>query len=796
MNYNEFFTKATGIDKGPFDYQRRLAEERELPQLLDIPTGCGKTAAVVLAWLWRRRYASEEVQNKTPRRLVYCLPMRVLVEQTRDNCIEWLDKRGLLGGKIDDNGYEPSWDDPTKINVTVLMGGEDQDEWDLYPERDAIIIGTQDMLLSRALNRGYGMSRYRWPVHFGLLNNDCLWVMDEVQLMGVGVETTAQMDAFRRKLGTYGTCSSIWMSATMDEDRLDTVDATGDHEPLNLGEADRSSEVVGKRLKAEKKLECFSRNLYNDNVDEYPEILSERILEEHQIGSMTLVIVNTVARAQDIFKELQKKNNDHELLLLHSRYRKGKRDEIISKLLKGGDLIVVSTQVVEAGVDISARVMFSELAPWPSMVQRFGRCNRKGEYQDSSIIWIDMDGLSAPYSEDEMDESRKKLDELNNASIVELSKIESPVDDKIYPVIRKKDLMEIFDTTPDLSGNDLDISRYIREGDERDVQVYWREIPEGGPQKNMARPHRDELCRAPIGDARKFFGKKTTSGWVWDHLDEAWKPVDKNYFLRPGEVILAGSDAGGYSEILGWIGGKAKKTPVEPVPIMDCGEIESMNSDAETTSGRWVPLKEHCSDVSRDVKVSASRLGLDTNIVDALGTAGYWHDVGKGHEAFQSWLHTGKCPDEKTLWAKSAERLSRPRYEVNGISRKYFRHELASALAWYPNKDESENGNLIAYLIASHHGKVRQSIRSLPDETEPLDERLFARGIWNGDRLRWTPDGPVELDLSPMMLGEGSWLEMSLAVLEKFGPFKLGFLEALLRVSDWTVSASYEEVGP
>ena len=41
------------------------------------------------------------------------------------------------------------------------------------PKRPAILIGTQDMLLSRALNRGYGMSRYRWPMHFGLLNNDC-----------------------------------------------------------------------------------------------------------------------------------------------------------------------------------------------------------------------------------------------------------------------------------------------------------------------------------------------------------------------------------------------------------------------------------------------------------------------------------------------------------------------------------------------------------------------------------------------------------------------------------------------
>ena len=60
------------------------------------------------------------------------------------------------------------------------MGGEDAGDWDVQPERDAVLVGTQDMLLSRLLNRGYGMSRYRWPMHLGLLGNDCLWVMDEV----------------------------------------------------------------------------------------------------------------------------------------------------------------------------------------------------------------------------------------------------------------------------------------------------------------------------------------------------------------------------------------------------------------------------------------------------------------------------------------------------------------------------------------------------------------------------------------------------------------------------------------
>ncbi len=215
--FKEFFRTATynsnsaqGHD--PYPFQTRLATTKELPELIDIPTGLGKTDAVVLAWLWRRRFAGGEVRRATPRRLVYCLPMRTLVEQTAEKAKLWLENLGLFSEKPGDEKLadmskcspwaENADQEKTRIAVTVLMGGECKDEWDLYPERDAIIIGTQDMLLSRALNRGYGMSRYRWPVHFGLLNNDCLWVMDEVQLMGVGVETSAQMQAFCRSFGT------------------------------------------------------------------------------------------------------------------------------------------------------------------------------------------------------------------------------------------------------------------------------------------------------------------------------------------------------------------------------------------------------------------------------------------------------------------------------------------------------------------------------------------------------------------------------------------------------------------
>ena len=87
-NYAAFFKAATGGSHSPYDYQSRLAlgesDSRNNgtdchSRLINIATGLGKTAAVVLAWLWNRVIRKEPAW---PRRLVYCLPMRTLVEQT------------------------------------------------------------------------------------------------------------------------------------------------------------------------------------------------------------------------------------------------------------------------------------------------------------------------------------------------------------------------------------------------------------------------------------------------------------------------------------------------------------------------------------------------------------------------------------------------------------------------------------------------------------------------------------------------------------------------------------------
>jgi CRISPR-associated endonuclease/helicase Cas3 len=130
--FRNWLHQATG--HSPYHYQTRLATERDMPGLLRVPTGLGKTAAAIVAWLWRRRFADERVRAQTPRRLVYCLPMSVPGEQTHDLAVLWLHWLGLLAGRADSGGAgasqrvvkcTASWSGTERIVISALMAGEE-----------------------------------------------------------------------------------------------------------------------------------------------------------------------------------------------------------------------------------------------------------------------------------------------------------------------------------------------------------------------------------------------------------------------------------------------------------------------------------------------------------------------------------------------------------------------------------------------------------------------------------------------------------------------------------------------
>ncbi|HBI43803.1 MAG TPA: CRISPR-associated helicase Cas3' [Planctomycetales bacterium] len=845
MTFTDLFNSATCGEQKPFPYQIAFAESGNLPELVHAPTGSGKTATAILGWLWRYFHS----EKPTPRRLVYCLPMRVLVEQTRDEALKWLKNLELLD----------------KVKVHVLMGGEDAEEWDLEPEKPAILIGTQDMLLSRALNRGYGMGRFRWPMHYGLLNNDCLWVLDEIQLMGTGLATSTQLQAFRESLTTFGTAKTVWMSATLLPRWLASVDFRDRIEPgLRLSKlqldpkADYEADGLRERWIAAKPL--AAANLAADDIAE----VAQFVKDKHKDGSLTLVIVNKVDRCRALFEAIRNlyqppkpkgrgKNvaqsapaPSPDLKLIHSRFRPIEREgwrgwltQDPEKLRQEHPLgrIVVSTQVVEAGVDMSAQTLITELAPWPSLVQRFGRCNRRGEFladNPAQVFWVDVltpdDKKAAPYSKVELDEARERIGTIPDVGLKSLTEFFDGLGEaereKLFPfdpahVIRRKDFIDLFDTTPDLAGNDIDVSRFIRDGDDLDVQVFWR--TEGPPADKLRAkdakriaPQRWELCPVPIGQFREFVervkkaGKIKTPAYRWDALDGKWVPTEPD-FIFPGQVFWLPANVGGYSKELGW------KPDAPPLPAADCHhptevykltEGEGKDDDLASQSHAWQLISEHTDDVARFLDGILGKLELPDLPREALKVAARWHDWGKRHFVFQAAVKDGQegDPARPAGWESVQEIAKAPTNYWRWYKRKHFRHELASALGVLTLLNYGETPKLWAelapylqdlalYLIAAHHGKVRLSIRSMPNETTP--NKLFARGVWQDDELPGVDlgDGVTaphieKLDLSPMLLGRvdgrASWVERMLGLRDhkEFGPLRLAYLETVLRAAD------------
>lgn len=838
MPFHTFFSKITGAP-APYSWQQQLGSDpTPRNRLIRIPTGFGKTAGVVVPWLYHR---VQRQDLRWPTRLVLTLPMRVLVEQTLREIEAWVQQLGS----------------PERVGVFPLMGGLLDKEFAATPEHPAVLVGTQDMILSRALMRGYAAARGRWPIDFGLLQHDALLVLDEVQLMDVGLATSTQMAAFHsaEQPKAVRPHATWWMSATLRPDWLRSVDHRAAVDPL-VAEQIRipATERSGGLWTVRKPL---TRAPSSD-----PKDIARLVSVEHRPGSLSLVVVNRVDRAVEVARALSKDGCTAEVRLVHSRFRPHERSDWASSFLRRGAAlpaegrIIVATQVVEAGVDISAQLLVTELAPWASLVQRFGRAARYAGEQGSVVVVGEPpedDKAALPYAAADVRAAHEALQDLDDVSPATLEAFDdalpAAVASALYRfepehVLRRPDFDELFDTTPDLTGVDLDVSRFIRSGDTRDITVFWREI-EAEPRTLSLRaqplPGRTELCPVPLGPGRKWLEGKPA--WRLSYVHGHWERIAGNR-LAPGMVVLLAARTGGYDPAKGWT--PASKPPVTPVfgtaspaeSALDRASATAADEDLSTVSG-WKTIATHGAETASCAREIGEALGLAPALVELLALAGRWHDYGKSHPAFQGKI----ASDARTARFDSTgptDLAKAPReawHRSGGPGPAGFRHELASALAllqvlagaapdhpalsapWaavlnatgtprisatpdlaaHPLATEiaalsEESFDLLLWLVVTHHGKIRAGLVA-----GPRDEDGRIAGVAHGDELpslalldsdsRPGELPPLTLDLGIAQLGlhpfsGRSWAERVDRLVRTHGPFRLAFLEALLRAAD------------
>lgn len=427
----------------PFSWQQRLLDQivrsRAWPQVLDLPTGAGKTTCIDIALFALALDATnEEAARWCPRRIAMVVDRRIVVDQVAERGRTIL--RALLTSKdpvVDEvarrlRSLARAGEEP--IGVFTLRGGMPKDDgWARTPDQPLVIASTVDQIGSRMLMQGYGVSQGMKPVHAGLLANDTLLLLDEVHLSEPFRQTLKQLGRLRTRFSNDGVrtrFSHAFLSATPGK---------GGDEPFALlDDEKRPDSPLGQRLHASKPV----RLVEVDDRAALETLCVEQanaLLERHRTIA---VVVNRVASASAIARRLEEMpGRDFIVTLLTGRMRPLDRDDVLRELRpavqtgreRNGDMprrIVVGTQCMEAGADFDFDALVTEAASLDSLRQRFGRVDRLGTYHRAEgIIVRDKSAKDDPvygcaivetikwFKEQEKARQRKFKDEIRNRKV-------------------------------------------------------------------------------------------------------------------------------------------------------------------------------------------------------------------------------------------------------------------------------------------------------------------------------------------------------------------------------------------
>ena len=400
---------------------------------------------------------------------------------------------------------------------------ETEGEWRDDLHKPAIVIGTTDALVSKALNRALGMSRAIFPIDFALVTNGAHWVIDQPGLSPQATATMRQLAAFAARLGTAEPFSLTCLSTLASK-------------PIQILDIERTG-ALSTRLAALRAV----RRLPVDPGDY--QAIAAAVLERHRPGALTLVVANTVDAAQRLYRQLRV--GATECTMLHARFRGVERVGRLAAVTgppgqRGR--IVVTTQVVEAGLDLDAALLVTETAPWPSLIQRAVRCNRGGLLNAAAELWWLPPPDPFPYRPEDIDATARELGRLEGERVTteDLTACDVTYGHGQLTVVRPSDLAGLFDTAPDPSGDDVDIAPYLRDAGDRDAEdldvevawATWTAGADGAPDPEIRVPAVEYRCRVPIGDAVAL--SRDRAVWRYDRSAGGWTRSPSS--RRPGPV--------------------------------------------------------------------------------------------------------------------------------------------------------------------------------------------------------------------------------------------------------------------
>lgn len=397
--FSKRFQELTG--NAPLAWQFRLFEKHfatnSFRPVIDLPTGLGKTMVMAI-WLIAR-----EVNDKLPRRLIYVVDRRTVVDQATKEAekLQRGDKElGLVGVGED------------KLSISTLRGQfADNRTWSRDPSKPAIVIGTVDLIGSALLFSGYRSGYKTKPLNAGLLGQDSLLVLDEAHLSKPFEKLITSISTFQSGQGSP--MKVICMSATSDSslpERTFTLQFDG-HGKLS-GE-DATDTIVGKRWNAKKSLTIAppveSKKLNATLADAAIELAND----ESAVGKRIVVFVRKPDDARTIAKLIRESEIKTEVTtgkkpktiksypyagsveVLTGTMRGLERDELVEKEVfknrwfngkldpsseaNKPPVFLIATSAGEVGFDLNADHMVCDATTIDSLIQRLGRVNRRGD---------------------------------------------------------------------------------------------------------------------------------------------------------------------------------------------------------------------------------------------------------------------------------------------------------------------------------------------------------------------------------------------------------------------------------